>query len=68
MNYACLVVQAISIDQVIQGKFQSIRKNGDHGFTQHGYRIDASPLVVLNALGFIGFKVISVAGSFQVFL
>ena len=48
----------------------------------HGYRIgmtclekltndyfnvlEASPLVVLNALGFIGFKVIAVAGTIQV--
>ena len=43
-----------------------IRKNSENGHTQHGYRIEASPLVVLNALGFIGFKVIAVAGTFQV--
>ena len=51
---------------MFQGKFQFIRKNGENGLTQHGYRIETSPLVVLNALGFIGFKVIAVAGTFQV--
>ena len=28
---------------------------------------EASPLVILNALGFIGFKVVAVAGTIQVF-
>ena len=42
-----------------------IRKNSENGLTQHGYRIEASPLVVLDALGFIGFKVITVRTELQ---
>ena len=56
----------MAVQFLFQGKFQFVRKNGETGHTQHGYRVEASPLVVLNALGFIGFKVIAVAGTHQV--
>merc|ERR1712227_887397 len=50
----------------LKEKFSQIRKNSDAGTSLHGYCVEASPLVILNALGFIGFKVIAVAGNIQI--
>ena len=46
----------------IQSKFLDIRKTS----SKHGYSMPASPVVLLNALGFIGFKVVTVSGNSQV--
>ena len=47
---------------IIQSKFFEIRKMG----SKHGYNLPTSPVVLLNALGFIGFKVVTVSGNSQV--
>merc|ERR1719312_2316861 len=67
-NYCCVFGLTPQELRYLKGKFQFVRKNGETGHTQHGYRVEASPLVVLNALGFIGFKVIAVAGTHQEYL
>ena len=41
-------------------------RNSENGSTNHGYNIQTTSIVVLNALGFIGFKVIAVAGTVEV--
>ena len=37
-----------------QSKFLEVRKTG----SKHGYNLPTSPVVLLNALGFLGFKVV----------
>ena len=41
-----------------QSKFLEVRKTG----SKHGYNLPTSPVVLLNALGFLGFKVVAACG------
>ena len=41
-----------------QSKFLEVRKTG----SKHGYNLPTSPVVLLNALGFLGFKVVPACG------
>merc|ERR1719483_1461781 len=54
-------------------KFNNIRRPSDTSLSplqhpNHGVSIPASPVVVLNALGYIGFKVVSTCGDSEVYL
>ena len=40
-----------------------MRRNSLNGITGPGYEVHTTPVVILNALGFVGFKMIGVAGG-----
>ena len=50
----------------MQIKFPDLSRNADNGYSKHGYTTASTATVIINALGFVGFKVISVAGNSQV--
>ena len=50
----------------MQGKFPVAPHNVEAASETPGNNIQTRSLVVLNALGFIGFKVLGVAGNYQV--
>ena len=55
----------------LQTKFHSSRRPSDPCTTppnqpSHGVCVQANPIVVLNALGYIGFKVVSTCGDTEV--
>ena len=49
-----------------QGKVNDVRRNSLNGMTGPGYEVHTSPVIILNALGFVGFKMIGVAGGREV--
>ena len=67
----CFVSIAYFISFYVQSKFHSSRRGSDPS-TQpphqpsHGVCVGANPIVVLNALGYIGFKVVSTCGDAEV--
>ena len=43
-----------------------MRRNSLNGVNGPGFEVQSSPIVLINALGFVGFKLIGVAGSREV--
>ena len=43
-----------------------MRRNSLNGVTGPGFEVQSTPIVLINALGFVGFKLIGVAGTREV--
>ena len=52
-----------SLDFSLQSKFPDSLKHDSGWNPPHGIRLECACIVILNALGYIGFKVISTAGD-----
>ena len=52
-----------SLDFCLQSKFPDSLKHDSGWNPPHGIRLECACIVILNALGYIGFKVISTAGD-----
>ena len=50
----------------MQGKINDVRRNSLNGVTGPGFEVQSTPIVLINALGFVGFKLIGVAGTREV--
>ena len=51
---------------LLQGKINDVRRNSLNGVTGPGFEVQSTPIVLINALGFVGFKLIGVAGTREV--
>jgi hypothetical protein len=49
-----------------QGKINDVRRNSLNGINGPGYEVHTTPIVIINALGFVGFQLIGVAGTREV--
>ena len=54
VHYKWYKEKLIKLNVSNQSKFLEVRKTG----SKHGYNLPTSPVVLLNALGFLGFKVV----------
>jgi len=78
----CCSVYGLTPQEVryLKGKFPSVRPVNGHSHShntnqptspqpqQHGIKLEATAVVVLNALGYIGFKVITTCGDSKEYL
>ena len=48
-----------------QGKINDVRRNYLNGANGPGFEVLTSPVIIINALGFVGFKMLGVAGDIK---